>query len=72
MSVRQTVLETDRGDTIMLTLFEHPGQRASILVSVHDADDTAIPTAEFTLPEAGQLRDELRRLCEAGAKHGVR
>jgi hypothetical protein len=64
-------VHTARGDTIMLTLFINPGEDPSILVSVFDADESPIPTAEFTLPEAGELRDELRRLCERGSKHGV-
>jgi hypothetical protein len=66
MDVRQ--VRTARGDLIMMALVTHSGEKPSIIVSIDDADDTLIPTAEFTLPEAGDLRDVLRQLCEAGTQ----
>ncbi len=67
MSVTSVRIPTRRGDVVMLSLFDHGGE-PSILVTIDDADDTCTPTAEFTLAEAGAFRDELRRLCEAGAR----
>lgn len=68
MSVEQIKLETSRGDVVVLTLFDHAGEDPTILVSVLDADATPIPTAEFTLTEAGHFRDSLRSLSEKGAR----
>lgn len=69
--VRQITAETFRGDRVAITLFTHADEEPTILISILDADDSVVPTAEFTLPEAGDLRDALRALCEEGTK-GVR
>jgi hypothetical protein len=61
-------VSTRRGDMVRLSLFTHAGEDPTILVSVLDCDDSAIPTAELTLPEAGELRDRLRALCELGTR----
>jgi len=68
VTVTTVRIPTRRGDVVVLSLFDHAGEDPSILVSIDDADDTCVPTAEFTLSEAGAFRDELRRLCEVGAR----
>jgi len=55
-----------------MALFTHPGERPSILVTIDDAEDSAIPTVEFTLAEAGAFRDLLRELCESGTQGEAR
>jgi hypothetical protein len=72
MAVRQVELCTVRGDRIVVSLFTHADEVPSILISIVDADNTVVPTAELLLPEAGQFRDSLRELCEEGARGGVR
>ena len=68
MSVDQAELQTRRGDGVLVTLFQHAGEHPTILVSVSDADDTTIPTAEFTLQEAAELREILRKFCELASR----
>ncbi|MHB1519304.1 MAG: hypothetical protein ACYCVN_12430 [Acidimicrobiales bacterium] len=60
--------ETDRGDVVMLHLVNFPGQAPTVLVQITDADESFVPTAEFTMAEAGAFRDALRQLCEAGSR----
>ena len=69
MAVEQREMATARGDRLLLSLFTHPGEEATVLVTVLDADDCEAPTAEFTLAEAGDFREALRALCERGSKH---
>jgi hypothetical protein len=69
VAVHQSSVTTERGDQVILTLFTHAGEEPTILVSVIDADNSAHPTAEFTLPDAGEFRDLLRKLCEQGSRH---
>lgn len=64
MSVESTTIRTRRGDEITVTMFKHCGEEPTVMLSVIDADDTKVPTAEFTLREAGELREVIRRLCE--------
>jgi hypothetical protein len=71
MSVDQANLKTRRGDDVMVTLFHHTGEPSSILISVFDADNTMVPTAQFTLGEAAELRETLRKFCEK-ASNGYR
>lgn len=66
MAVATEKIRTLRGDELQITLFTHADEEPTILVTVSDADDTVVPTAEFTLAEAGAFRDTLRRLCEEG------
>lgn len=66
MAVATEKIRTLRGDELQITLFTHADEEPTILVTLTDADDTIVPTAEFTLAEAGALRDTLRRLCEDG------
>jgi hypothetical protein len=61
-------LRTARGDVVLMALITHPGEKPSILLTVDDVDRSAIPTAEFTMEEAGRFRDTLRELCEAGTQ----
>lgn len=68
MTVDQATLATRRGDEVTMTLFAHPGEAASLLISVADADDSVVPTAEFTIAEAGELRELLRELLELHAR----
>lgn len=68
MAAESWTFETDRGDDVVLTLFTHAGQPPSVLVSIRDADASPVPTAEFTLAEAGRFRDVLRRACELGVQ----
>lgn len=71
MAVKTEKFSTLRGDELMVTLFTHSGEDPTILVTVIDHDDTPIPTAEFTLREAGEVRELLRRLCEQGQRGRV-
>ena len=64
MSVAHRTVRTERGDCIDVTLFTHASERPAILLSVTDADDSRVPTAEFTLTEAADLREAVRQLCE--------
>jgi hypothetical protein len=64
VSIETRKLTTQRGDHIVLTLFDDGSSEASILISIDDADRNVVPTAELTLREVGLLRDELRRLAE--------
>jgi hypothetical protein len=66
MAVESEKFRTLRGDELVVTLFTHAGEDPTIMVTLSDADDTPVPTAEFTLKEAGAFRDSLRRLCEEG------
>lgn len=61
-------IHTARGDVVLLALITHPGEKPSILLTVDDVDRSAIPTAEFSMEEAGAFRDVLRELCEAGTQ----
>lgn len=58
--VRQ--FETERGDIVTVTLITSERRRSTILVTIDDADDNVLPTAELTLAEAERLADELGRL----------
>lgn len=69
MAVEQREISTARGDRILLSLFTHSGEEATVLVTVLDADDCDAPTAEFTIREAAEFREALRFLCERGSKH---
>lgn len=71
MAVTSEKILTLRGDDVMVTLFTHAGEDPTILVTVIDHDESPIPTAEFTLTEAGDLRELLRRFCEQGQKAGT-
>lgn len=71
MAVKTEKFSTLRGDELMVTLFTHAGEEPTILVTLIDHDDTAVPTAEFTLREAGEVRELLRRLCEQGQRGRV-
>jgi hypothetical protein len=68
MAVTTEKFPTLRGDDVQVTLFTHPGEEPTILLTVIDHDESPVPTAEFTLAEAGELRDLLRRLCEQGQR----
>jgi len=70
VSVETSEVRTSRGDAVVLTLFDHAGEDPTILLSVLDADDTPVPTAEFTFAEAALLREELRRMCERVVRGG--
>jgi len=70
MSVDQATIRTGRGDELLVTLFDHAGEPPSILISVLDADDHAVPTAELTIVEAADLREVLRKFCEATVRAG--
>lgn len=71
MSVDQAAVTTRWGDELLITLFTHAGEAPSILISVIDADEGAIPTAELALAEAVELREILRKFCEQSAlSHG--
>jgi hypothetical protein len=70
MAVTTEKFSTIRGDDLQVTLFTHPGEDPTILVTVIDHDDTIVPTAEFTLGEVGELRELLRRLCESALLAG--
>ncbi len=71
MTIRSNTVATGRGDSVMVSLFTWPNSDSSILVTIVDADDCTIPTAEFSLPEAGRLRDILSALLQ-GAEDGIR
>jgi hypothetical protein len=71
MTVEQTTVSTRRGDEVTVTLFDHAGQPPTVLISVADADESRVPTAEFTLAEAADLREAIRRLCEGAARRQV-
>lgn len=64
MTVRQAELSTARGDAVMVTLFAHPGEAATVLLSVRDADESLVPTVEFTIDEVTELREVLRKMAE--------
>ena len=72
MSVETHEIETVRGDRIVVTLFMHPGERPSIMVTIDDVDESLVPTAELTIPEAADLREALRKLSEATARATIR
>lgn len=59
----QRELTTVRGDRVLVSLFDDP-PAPTVLLSVDDADGTAVPTAEFTVPEAAELREAIRSMCE--------
>jgi hypothetical protein len=59
---------TLRDDAVQVTLFTHADEEPTILLTVVDHDDSVVPTAEFTLSEAGEFRDLLRKLCEEGQR----
>jgi hypothetical protein len=63
LTVDQARIRTERGDEIFVTLMDH-GPEPTVLVSLVDADDTKIPTAEFTITEAAELREILRKFGE--------
>lgn len=71
MAVTTKEFGTLRGDVVKVTLFEHCGEPPSILVTLIDADDTVPPTAEFTIGEAAEVREVLRKFCEQ-AQRGQR
>lgn len=71
MSVTTTPLLTDRGDELTVTLFQHAGETPKIMISLDDADETLVPTAELTLDEASELREILRKFCEAAQTSAV-
>lgn len=71
MAVTTEKFSTLRGDDLQVTLFTHPGEKPTILVTVIDHDESIVPTAEFTLAEAGELREVLRQLCEEGLRSAV-
>lgn len=68
MSVEQLELRTQRGDTIVATLFEFAGEVPTVCVTLDDADETPAPTVELTMAELGQLREILRRLGEKATR----
>jgi hypothetical protein len=70
MAVTTEKFSTLRGDDLQVTLFTHAGEEPTILVTVIDHDESLVPTAEFTLAEAGELREVLRSLCEQALRAG--
>ncbi len=72
MTVYCAEFPTFRGDRILLNFFCHSDEKPTLLISIMDADESLIPTAELTLPEAGRFRDLIRELCTEGDKPGVR
>lgn len=70
MAVTTEEFSTIRGDELKVTLFTHPGEAPSILLTVIDHDESVVPTAEFTFHEVGNFREVLRRLCEQGQREG--
>ena len=68
MAVATEKIRTLRGDELQVTLFTNAGEEPSILITLTDADESIVPTAEFSLDEAGQFRDILRKLCEDGLR----
>jgi hypothetical protein len=62
----QRELRTARGDDVVLTLVNLVGEASTVLLSVRDNDDSAVPTAEFTMDETFELLHQLRDLVELG------
>jgi hypothetical protein len=69
MAVTTETFWTLRDDRLQVTLFAHADEEPTILLTVTDHDDSLVPTAEFTLGEAGEFRDLLRKLCEQGQRY---
>ena len=65
--IDQATIRTERGDDVVLTLSWLDDQ-PRVLMTIVDADDTPLPTAEPTLAEVGALRDTMRELCERGVR----
>jgi hypothetical protein len=72
MAVTTKEFGTLRGDVVKVTAFAYAGEEPTILLTVIDHDDTIVPTAEFTLREAGEFRELFRSLCEVGQRAGTR
>lgn len=64
-------VETSRGDTVHVQLVTPDNGDATILVSLDDADDCVMPTAEFTIKEAADFRELLRQACESARAGNV-
>jgi len=64
-------VETSRGDTVHVQLVTPDNGDATILVSLDDADDCVMPTAEFTIKEAADFREILRQACESALAGNV-
>jgi hypothetical protein len=70
VTVTQATIKTERGDTVMVTLFD--GADPSIILSVDDVDDAEMPSVELTISEAAELREALRfQLEEAAGPRGA-
>lgn len=61
---RHWSLTTRRGDGIAVVAISEPGVDPTILVTLDDVDGCPLPTAEFTIAEAAQLREAIRSICE--------
>jgi hypothetical protein len=70
VSVESSSFNTQRGDSLVLSLFMHAGEDPSILLTVMDSNETMVPTAEFTVAEAAELREQIRKYCERAARRG--
>jgi hypothetical protein len=64
-----TTIGTAAGDDVVVTL-SWRGEEPAIMISVVDGEETPIPTAELTLREAAELREQIRRLCERAVVRG--
>ena len=72
MNAVQATLSTLRGDEVTVTLFQHGDEDPTVMITVDDADDSAVPTAEFTLSEVAELREILRKLEELASPQPYR
>lgn len=68
---RSAAVETRRRDTVTVQLVTPDNGDATILVSLDDADDCVMPTAEFTVAEAADFREILRQACESARAGNV-
>ena len=68
MPAESATIHTERGDDVVVTLMDFAGQPPTVLFTLHDAGGTALPTAEFTMAEAADLREAIRKLSEGAAR----
>lgn len=67
MTVTSFEITPESGDRLVVTLFTD-GTRPSLVLSVEDADQTAVPSVQLTLSEAADLREALRDLSERAVR----
>lgn len=68
MSVEQAKIHTRRGDTVTVSLMQLADEEPTLLFTLDDPDDTPIPTAEFTIREAAELREVMRKFSEMATR----